>query len=136
MVMSLRLCRAEIFLNRMAGFQARIKSSNGLESAKSGHPRKRTLAPQAVFERQQKYGQFTPPLKRVLIAVTPRPRQAPGAFVAFTARYFSVRTDVAYRACSEPRPVACNGDPIALLIVTKRVRNRPSLATRLRRACK
>ncbi len=36
MVMSLRLCRAEIFLNRMAGFQARIKSSNGLESAKSG----------------------------------------------------------------------------------------------------
>jgi len=34
-VMSLRLCRAEIFLNRMAGFQARIKSSNGLESAKS-----------------------------------------------------------------------------------------------------
>lgn len=37
MVMSLRLCRAEIFLNRMAGFQARIKSSNGLESARSGH---------------------------------------------------------------------------------------------------
>lgn len=35
MVMSLRLCRAEIFLNRMAGFQARIKSSNGLESARS-----------------------------------------------------------------------------------------------------
>lgn len=50
MVMSLRLCRAEIFLNRMAGFQARIKSSNGLESAIKGHSLRLTLGPARVLD--------------------------------------------------------------------------------------
>jgi len=48
MVMSLRLCRAEIFLNRMAGFQARIKSSNGLESANCCRSRTAAFGPECV----------------------------------------------------------------------------------------